>query len=369
MLEHTQLFSKTATVNGAPAYIAIPNTTNPRVVLPIANKKSFNDGYKIHNVSSLKNRILKKAIISFYPLSLKLFGAPVYPSKRLQGILSKIFPVYNTETSTIYSFYIGTPGPGQKLVVKMSNKNSCKSVIAKVAFSGTASKTILTEANALRTISTLSLNSVRIPKLLSVTQQDETTFMVQEYITQNAQNVKLVPSKHIYNFQIELASNTNSDSESNPLLDLNIFGKKAEFAPYLGEINLLFKQFKTLGIKPIAQHGDFVPYNLKLSKTGLVVYDWEFFEHSNIPLFDVIHLVYQGHIQIKQYTPLRALNMLKEKKWLDLQSRILNFLQIKDDYLELLWKLYMLKAYQMYKADHFFAGFKILVDRTNAKTH
>src|SRR3989304_2586623 len=71
-------------------YIALPNTIEPRVILPIVNKRAFEKGFEIHNTSSPSNKLFKRIAISFYFLLPHISSKILYPTQKLFELLEEI---------------------------------------------------------------------------------------------------------------------------------------------------------------------------------------------------------------------------------------------------------------------------------------
>ncbi|MGB0403856.1 MAG: hypothetical protein ACPGEG_07135 [Salibacteraceae bacterium] len=76
-----------------------------------------------------------------------------------------------------------------------------------------------------------------------------------------------------------------------------------------------------------SSHGDFTPWNILHSKTGLSLFDWELYSDSSTPLYDLFHFVYQRGILMRNDSSEQINKDLKNafEKFPELQEYLNNY--------------------------------------------
>ncbi|KAA3617058.1 MAG: hypothetical protein D8M58_04320 [Calditrichaeota bacterium] len=352
-------FSEKGNKNSEP-FVAFPSINNPRVILPTGNRNHFKTGFEVHNTASAKNKILKSLLTAFYPFT--VFGqTKLFATEALQKILADISTSCGLEAQINYSAYVGTPGKRQKLTLQIFSKNHKIMVYAKIANSEESKKAIKTE-NLITSKIHKVLPDFNIPKTLYIEENQQHSVLVQNDISKNGLQVGLTPNTSILDFQAQLIEKTK---KSEPFTTADIISKKCEenkeLINYKTLILSAFNKTSTSAGQAVCQHGDFVPYNLKIGQDGkLCAFDWEYGNENLFPLYDIIHFIFQGEAQINSKNPTQIIKMAFMELWLSWQNELLSRLNLDKDILRSLWVLYMYKSYLIYSGSHFIDGLKVL---------
>ena len=192
--------------------------------------------------------------------------------------------------------YIGTPGPNRKAVVSLIESHKFQSVgIAKVPLSDNATAKILQEAEILASLANSKPGLA--PQLLHL---DPDKGIAVQTVKEGKLTQPNLTSAHISWFtRAEIPDlQTSLQEQVQPLKEqLNVLDRiDPEMQGILNSV--LTKIEDPTPLQSTWVHGDFTPWNLKLSSDRqLEAVDWEEAKYNGLPLQDLFHFQYiQSHL-------------------------------------------------------------------------
>lgn len=247
----------------------------------------------IYQPSSIKGKLLKKLIPILCTDKLLFSLLPIKHcyctlNSNISSIIANVF----NEDDLSYSFFHGTPGVHQKVIIQIS-KGNCILGYCKLTDSNSVYQNFLKEMNIL-----LSLCKYRnVPRGLCVTRimDDSAGIFIQSTSkTANSRTCHRLNDCH-FKFIFNLCKDTlrrmeykNSQIYKDIVFLRNFFhgseDKTISFAiNELANGPQLFCYY----------HGDFTPWNTYVERNELYVFDWEYAETDYIPMLDLFHFFTQ----------------------------------------------------------------------------
>lgn len=185
--------------------------------------------------------------------------------------------------------YLGTPGPGRKAVIHLveSNSGECEAIV-KVPIAPEARNAIVREASVLSQLA--EERYPFSPRLLYVDR--DRGIATQQFIPGHSGGRRLRPEY----FEL-LRSLVWLDDPTN--ICEYVAKWPEQRVPFLGQnvdLALLQSAFEECcdphPLPSCRIHGDFAPWNIRLSCSGAALIDWEEFQETGLPLQDAFHFLH-----------------------------------------------------------------------------
>lgn len=362
-------FQKETRDNGK--YLAIPNDSNPRIIVPLTDRESFKFGLKIHNTASPKNRLINK-LISYSFLPLNHFSSGIlYGTEELEQLRDRLTKELQFKNKLCLSFYIGTANSkNRKITLQLYNKNNIIGY-AKVAYSENSKNYLQNEIDTLIKLDDIKFKGYIFPQIISKFEYYNSLVCIQKNIFSNTKQIG-------YNLTDELLEAYLNFIEKTKSNDKSIFIEKIENivnSLNLGnELNKKIINFivdiKNIDFPVSWNHGDFVPYNIKKVNYKFAVVDWEFSRESGQPFYDLFHFVYQGKYQIFNRKPISLVReILGDSNNSKRVKQVFKLYGISEKYLKHFFVLYLVEALkydleirenQKIEDNHYYIGLQYL---------
>ena len=275
----------------ASTYYSIPGKDRIRWILP-ENPKLGMPVIKQWHPYDLSSQVKWKVILLVYKLG-QLKNLPGI--KTINVITPSCMIKNNTWAATKNSqyspvVYIGTPGPDQKAVASIVDRETLNThCIIKIPLGQNASKKIIHEAKMIKSLNKKKANLG--PDNIFVDEK-------KGIAGQKAISGKLA-NREMTNHLIEwLAALNNNRTTTLGLHCDRLFEKlhKINVTEAIHIYNLMKKNILekdlSLPLPSVWLHGDFAPWNLKHTQNGIQAIDWEDAKEDGLPLQDLIHFYY-----------------------------------------------------------------------------
>ena len=301
--------------NNNERYFCIPNAEDPRIIVPLKNKKLFKSGLSIHNTASGKNKLLKSIISLSYPLSSLLKSKIVFSTDSLNSFITQVNKNTGNNEIKNYSVYCGTEGNlNRKLTFLLMDDYGQILGLVKYPLTKESSDFITNEFEALELLKGINFKNIVIPRKSALNDINENLILYQENIFNNSNSLTPYLNQVIVEAAIELGNKTlNHDTKNyfdeyrEKLRTLNL-DKTMQAQAELRINNIINRKIPTITI-----HGDFVSYNMKTKDDKILLIDWEF-SRKGLPLFDLFHFIFQAGIQVRKLSCERILFEVLDKK-------------------------------------------------------
>lgn len=186
--------------------------------------------------------------------------------------------------------YVGTPGPNQKAVVSVVEQETLAvHCILKIPLGKNADKKIIREANMIKALNkekpNLGPDIIFMDEKRSVTAQTEISGKL---------TTKKMTNHHI-NWLVSLHNHqtTTLGMHCDPLFKkLHQLNDTNAIAISNLMHKILHGKVLSLPLPSVLLHGDFAPWNLKLTPNGIQAIDWEDALEDALPMQDLFHFYY-----------------------------------------------------------------------------
>lgn len=248
----------------------------------------------------VRNRLLRYWGQLMLTLDCWLPQVRLLPVVRLQQFPAGLLlggQVHVSEITNI-AMYCGSPGPLQKLTMYCPNRDGEPGLVAKVAMARGANHVIAREADWLSALS----GDVRIAQFLPRLLQQGALACDRNYLVMQA----LPPGFSSAEFDRRHFDFLRLLAQRNPALYawnqspayLRLGQRMRDIEPLIDEPHRLLLQAvlddieRAIGLRELPAclvHSDFAPWNLRLTRDRLFVFDWEYAEDGGNPLQDFLH--------------------------------------------------------------------------------
>ena len=329
-------------------FVVLPSVTKPRIILPYISKKIFINAWNVQNIASPKNKIIRKIVLSLYPLLKYNKSIIIYPTKLLDQFVSSLKYNLKDESIKYYSIYIGTENSSnQKFTIQLMNDNGIPIGYVKVAFNKKALIFIKNEYKALKKMNNLNFEYIIYPKKYLLFQIENDFCLYQEAIFNDTEPHDYIVTELIINSLISIAIKTQNVKDV-----LKYYNKKKKEyyelpISYLMKKNIInsLNKIKKNIYPTIYSHGDFVPYNLRKRKDKLYIVDWEFFSDRGYPLYDLFTFIFQGGYYVYHKKPKYIIDKLfNDNIYKKIYLDYLKHLSISKDYIKDYFLIYLSEA-------------------------
>lgn len=355
-------------------YIALPNAEEPRVMLSLANKKVFKKGFEIHNTASPLNRLFKNLSTNFSFLLPYIHPKILYPTQKLYELLEAIKQNINQNEISSISVYVGTKNSAnQKLTMQLLDDNNVVIGIAKIAYSVPVKKYLMNEVNICKKLSSLSFQKIITPGIKTCFEYKDLLVIVETDIFENG----LQSGYNLNDELIDSFAELKLKTENLSSIDLYISRIKACADSLtlpdsiITEILRSQENISKIKFPLVLQHGDFVPYNMKVINKKYALIDWEFAVENGQPFYDLFHYVYQGKYRIlKESHEDLILEIMGKSQSHSLLGKYFGIVGVESGYIRDFFILYLVEALGFEKQirldfvleeSHFYKGLVYLI--------
>ncbi|GAA5038692.1 hypothetical protein GCM10011506_36830 [Marivirga lumbricoides] len=204
-------------------------------------------------------------------------------------------PILNLFESSQWALFTGTTGPNNKMVIFHQGKE--ESEFIKIAPSNSANELLEKEFDTINILKNLKPITFSHPKAI----RDAENILRLTDISYGGERLKHFSEEHKSTiFELSMKTTVNSDalrsqllSEVSDKLHSDSLTQDQRIPVSLIEKLQELSQFcEALPFKMSFNHGDFTPWNMYSSVTGLNIYDWELADYLPIG-FDAFHFIVQ----------------------------------------------------------------------------
>ena len=282
-------------------YLYLPTRHNPRAILAIDSNGTAKNSFKLYNPFSTKAKIFKSVVV-FATKYFKPFCSMFLPMVKVeQSEFSKYLNSTLNKQLTISS-YIATER--DKLVLQLQDEQSKIYGYLKFPTTETGKQRVLNEKHAINILSNHNI----IPKLLFDSSYQDTPFI----ILKNIEGIiKRVPDNSYKNVLTLFYKQKEYSLLEHPrviglLHQLNELGLNEHS---LQLQNIIKKSSGTY--KEVYEHGDFAPWNLIQTSTGIIPIDFEYFVENGLEYLDEIKYHFQINYLLNGLIGLKLINTIR----------------------------------------------------------
>lgn len=222
----------------------------------------------------------------------------------------------------------GSPGPWSKNTILFLHKEKVEPVYIVKAGAGSAVAHLLrNEANWLRTLSAMPSLAIHVPDLVAYQSGKELSFVAQRLFTGildlkfGNPHAEFLNKLHSMSLQVMLYKDSQLYRNLNFRME-NLRGLLS--SAWLSRLTAAMEKIdqalsgKTLPF--VAAHNDFIPWNIRVLHGTVKVFDWEYADYQQLPLFDLIHFALMPLVFKRTHPDLMAYHLKnaiqQAKQWL-----------------------------------------------------
>lgn len=263
------------------SHVVFPSIKKPRWIIPLHSWKHFVSNIHFVHLTFSKIKYLKNL---FYPIyiAIKFF--------RINTISIINREQFKSISSLDTTYYIGSPGPYQKLLLFTYDFKVNRPIVYKCALAEKSNQLVCHEIDVLNT------KTEYMPQLLDSKKSDKISFFSMEKV--NGTQVKqwnLTVEKFYFNSKMVIPSNYYDEFKSQynkKLSQLEIFLGKEEIKRIRNIYNIILNEATPEQFFSSIAHGDFAPWNLLLDESkGIKIIDWEY-SSRHIQYYDLFHFFF-----------------------------------------------------------------------------
>ena len=304
---YTRLFEHTS-ISGRQQYLAIHSADEPRIILPLLDKRIFRSALRIQNTAAPLNRLKKFMLGATYPLPAILLKSHIISDTPVLGELLRFLSgKVRWDLPLIVSGYCGSAGRNRKLTLQIMNQEGGILGFLKIGDTAGAQEFIRREYRACEIVERARLDSVEAPHSILLTNWDKWLVYCQSSIGERSASIGYDLNDSLVNALVELAEKTVEARGKNEFLE-SLAAKVDTYSAVLGgkvvdSVNRSISALRSVDFRLVLAHGDFVPYNIRRMDKRFAVYDWEYFDEKSLLFFDAFHFLFQGYSQIRKMAP------------------------------------------------------------------
>jgi len=317
---------------GSHHFIGLP-LHNPRLLIPLSSSRVQNLSFFLYNPGSNYGKVLKwlgraATRTGLMRLSGKFIAAPVETFEATdtiqpllnEKVLAHIESAWRKALGIddiCFALSLGDPNDYRKVTALIFDKNENPVAFGKMGCTPQAKSLIKNERHALELMNAADIQSATIPKMLGSGGTESSFWLLQSPLMKSHTSPNNLCDEH-FNFLCDLAHNT---TQAIPLSSSALYeyfqrvlkepslSIKKEFESERHFIEKLRNQILDFKSEDLARqwpfsaaHGDFAPWNMRLVKGQLALFDWEHYLAAAPAGWDIFYFIFRVDNLIKRQT-------------------------------------------------------------------
>lgn len=337
-------------------------------LIPLQSPKLASRGWSVYNAQGLKAKLLKQLLKTglgsgllppFLP-KFSLSRAGEYSdSGGIGGLLLDHLAAQFAGQEAAFAVSLGTPGAHRKPVVQIMNRRGKILGYAKIAGNEKTIELIENEANTLRFLSQINVPAFIFPRLIHSGRWNGSAVCIQ---SSPGENSKPAPKEMIPAYLAILKELAKVNAQQLTLADSEYWKKLLSQSrrvqnPYYAHVleQGILKIQEWGGTEKIYfhfRHGDFAPWNMKLVKDKIFIFDWEYASPEAPAGWDLFHFWVQTLWLLKKWKPGKIYHAFQQDN--RVRRSLIDYLQqlgLDHQQIHPLLLLYLLERLSFYAAE------------------
>jgi len=225
-------------------------------------------------------------------------------------------PNVGSRNSLHFVISTGTPGPTRKPTIAVLDDHGTHRGIIRVGESDIQRSLIANEAAMLRMLAEVRGLQGHVPSLLAHVDDGTRLITLQSVVSGKPAPANLTTSHHELLSRLQLPSRKPALSTAfMEALPDRVQSASADIQP-IARAALRRSQslLDSLEVSPTINHGDFAPWNLRVTRASIAAFDWEYGLIDGLPLLDEIHHQFQTDFLLHGATMRQVLNRLRVQR-------------------------------------------------------
>lgn len=294
-------------------FLLLPSRKEPRLLIPLTNKKQSMTGLGIYTPGKIVGRYKIKflSFLAYSGLLRTFFNDHLVIGTNETKTSSKLdnddhqcntlteFGKYFFKENITLAIHLGSrPRPEVKFTGQYIDENGEVISYLKLAESISGSKLLENEIKFLKTLESYNFTCAKIPKVLFEGKLNGSTLFLMSAFNEKISYNNKFTDKHIKFvielFEIKLKYNLwiQSEVRSNLIEDMDFLCNYITDIDWPNVLSTLDKIFLAKEIPQGIAHRDFIPWNIKVNKNSLYIFDWEYASENCIPFWDVFNFLF-----------------------------------------------------------------------------
>ncbi|MBV9227135.1 MAG: hypothetical protein JOY85_24125 [Acidobacteriaceae bacterium] len=308
------------------SFLVVPGKSNPRFLLPDANRRVMAGSLRMYNAQISRARMARTLL----QMGLRTGIAQPFLRGRLplqagSSVPDAAFPLREWLPSHIQdilgygplfcSVSLGTPGPHRKPVLHIMNDRGETVAYAKVGWNNESIQLVKNEELVLRTLEHSKFSNVILPRVIHAEAWHGLYLLLQSSVGPLGKSPQALDGRHV-TFLIDLHRSLPGKGEL-PLPEARCVSELKQLGFYyyahLVDCARIFCSTRAgnseVPFGPI--HGDFTPWNIRKCRRGILICDWEYAQFGGPAGWDMLHFLVSAGVLLRRQragTVYRALN-------------------------------------------------------------
>jgi hypothetical protein len=289
-------------------FAVLPSRKRPRWLLPLLNGNQAAGEFNLYKPFSPTARLMKSLIVRMCAHGWHALGRQtiVVASKQPLAIERLVTEITGEQHCT-FALSLGTPGTYQKLTVQVSRTDGNILGYFKMPITSSAGERLHNEAAFLRKLSTFPQLRPHIPQLLFAGDWNNNTIVFQSPLDGETGPVSFTK---LYQDFLQALQHCEPTRIAGKLLAERMAGRWEKLVPRLAAkwlalgreaLKTIMQELSGATIPCGFHHGDFAPWNARVHRGKLFVFDWESARYDAPSLWDQFHFLTQTECVLKAH--------------------------------------------------------------------
>ena len=288
-------------------FAILPSRTQPRWLLPLTSARRTIDGFELYTPYSRATRLMKALVVRVRATGWEGWVRhSVLMAARTPLPIEILAMEVSGERHLTFAVSVGTPGPVQKLTVQVMRTDGKILGYLKMPLKSGAEQRLRHEADTMEKLQRFAKLRAHIPRLLFAGSWEGRFVVFQSAIEGEAGPVHMTERHEEF---LKILQDCEPAMVPGRRLVQKIARRWEKIAPRLEStwqglgreaLRVASRELDSVSIECGVQHGDFVPWNMRVQPKGLILFDWESAAWEAPALWDRFHFLAQTECHLNQ---------------------------------------------------------------------
>lgn len=287
-------------------FAVLPSRNRARWLLPLLERKGTAGEFDLYKPFSPAGRLMKSLIVRMRAHGWQALGRQtILVASKEPPAIERLVTEITGEQRCTFALSLGTPGTYQKLTVQVSRSDGSILGYFKMPITSSAGERLRNEAAFLRRLATFQQLRAHIPKLLFAGDWNNNTIIFQSSLEGEAGPVSF---SKLYQDFLDALQHCEPSRITGKLLAEKMAERWEKLVPRMATkwlalgrdaLKTIMQELNGATIPCGFHHGDFAPWNARVHRGKLFVFDWESARYDAPSLWDQFHFLTQTECVLK----------------------------------------------------------------------